>query len=68
MNKLFYPAIFQKEDIGYSVWLHDIPGCISQGDTLEEAMANISDAIGLYFEHYKAEGQTAPPARPPVPW
>lgn len=66
MNKLFYPAIFQKEDIGYSVWLHDIPGCISQGDTLEEAMANISDAIGLYFEHYKAEGQTAPPATNPA--
>ena len=35
MNKYYYPAVFQKEDGGFSVWMPDVPGCISQGDTLE---------------------------------
>lgn len=49
-NKLYYPAIFQKEDVGYSVWLNDVSGCISQGDTFEEAVENIKDALGLCIE------------------
>ena len=35
MNKLDYPAVFQKEETGYSVWLNDVSGCISQGDTFD---------------------------------
>lgn len=50
MNKFYYPAIFQKEDVGYSVWLNDIIGCVSQGDTFEEAVENIKDALGLFLE------------------
>lgn len=60
--KFIYPAIFHKEEIGYSVWLYDIDGCISQGDTLAEAFENIKDAIGLYYEDYKESG-----TNPPVP-
>jgi len=51
MDKLYYPAIMHpEEDGGYSVWLHDIGGCISEGDTLPEAVENIKDALGLYYE------------------
>lgn len=50
MNKLYYPAVFQKEETGYSVWLNDVSGCISQGDTFEEAVENIKDALGLCLE------------------
>lgn len=50
MYKLYYPAVFQKEDVGYSVWLNDVSGCISQGDTFEEAVENIKDALGLCLE------------------
>ena len=53
MNKILYPAIFQSEDDGYSVWIPDIQGCISQGDTLEEAYENIKDALGLFVEEQK---------------
>ncbi len=52
-NKFYYPAILQKEDIGYSIWLYDVSGCISQGDTFQEAIENINDALGLFFEDYK---------------
>lgn len=48
--KIFYPAVFQKEDTGYSVWVPDIEGCVSQGESISEAMENIADAIGLMLE------------------
>lgn len=57
MNKYYYPAVFQKEDDGFSVWMPDVPGCISQGDTLEEAVENIKDAFGLFVEEEKENGR-----------
>lgn len=38
------------EDGGYTVTVPGLPGCISEGDTREEALANIRDAIQLYLE------------------
>jgi predicted RNase H-like HicB family nuclease len=35
---------------GYVVEVPSLPGCRSQGDTKEEALANIQDAIQLYIE------------------
>ncbi|MGP1365953.1 MAG: type II toxin-antitoxin system HicB family antitoxin [Schwartzia sp. (in: firmicutes)] len=46
----FYPAIFQMETQGYSVFIPDIPGCMTQGDTMEEALAMAQEAIGLMLE------------------
>jgi len=46
-----YNAIFQEEiNGGYSVWVPDLPGCASQGETFEEALGNIKEAIDLYLE------------------
>ena len=62
MDKLYYPAIMHPEaEGGYSVWLHDIKGCVSQGETLSEAVENIKDALGLYYED-AAEGNATLPA------
>lgn len=62
MNKLYYPAIMHpEEDGGYSIWLNDISGCVSQGETLSEAVENIKDALGLYYED-AAEGKSVLPA------
>ncbi len=38
------------EDGGYTVYVPSLPGCISEGDTQEEAIANIHEAIALYLE------------------
>lgn len=65
MNKYYYPAVFQKEDEGFSVWMPDVPGCISQGDTLEEAVENIKDAFGLFVEEEKQNGASIPAASLP---
>ncbi len=42
--KLVYPAIFKKEELGYSVVIPDLLGCCTQGDTLEEAIEMAEDA------------------------
>ncbi|MBT3366892.1 MAG: type II toxin-antitoxin system HicB family antitoxin [Nitrospina sp.] len=42
---------FEKSDEGgFTVYAPGLPGCISEGDTREEAMANIKEAIALYLE------------------
>jgi predicted RNase H-like HicB family nuclease len=38
------------EDGGYTVTVPSLPGCISEGDTREDALANIREAIQLYLE------------------
>lgn len=48
---LEYNSVFEKEeDGGYSVWVPDLPGCTSQGDSLEQAIENIKESIVLYLE------------------
>jgi len=48
---LQYNAVFQEErEGGFSVWVPALPGCSSQGETFEEAVENIREAISLYLE------------------
>ena len=35
---------------GFTIYVPSLPGCISEGDTVEEAMLNIREAIDLYLE------------------
>lgn len=39
-----------QEDGGYTVYVPSLPGCISQGESKEEAIKNIKEAIELYLE------------------
>jgi len=39
------------EEGGYTVYVPSLPGCISEGDSREEALENIKEAISLYLEH-----------------
>jgi len=50
------------EDGGYVVSCLSLPGCHSQGDTLEEALANIREAIAGYIESLKKHGDPVPVA------
>ena len=38
------------EEGGFTVSVPSLPGCISEGETREEALRNISEAIELYLE------------------
>jgi len=59
MKKL-YPVIFHSEDTGYSVSVPDMPGCVTQGETIEETLKMICDAIGLYLDGEELPDATAP--------
>jgi predicted RNase H-like HicB family nuclease len=41
--------VIEKDDFGYYAYCPELEGCQTQGDTFEEAMANIKEAIELYL-------------------
>lgn len=49
-----------EEDGGYGVWVPALPGCVSQGETREEALANIREAIQCYLESCLKHGEPIP--------
>ena len=50
MRNIFYPVVFHPEEVGYSISVPDIEGCFTQGDTIDETLEMIQDAIGLMLE------------------
>jgi len=43
-------VILEPSDEGYTVYVPSLPGCISEGKTMKEALENIEEAIKLYLE------------------
>ena len=50
MAKVFHVIIEENEDGGYIGKVLELRGCLSQGDTLDELMKNIKEAIELCME------------------
>ncbi len=48
------------EEGGYWVDVPALPGCYSQGETVDEALVSVREAIGLYLEALRDEGQDVP--------
>jgi len=46
----FKVVLEPSDEGGYTVYVPTLPGCISEGDTLEGALENIREAIELYLE------------------
>ena len=57
-----YPAIIHDEDGGYWVEFPDLPGCNTEGDTLEETIEAAGEALGLYLVSIAEDGQPLPAA------
>jgi len=62
--KLSYPAVFYPWDEGggYTVEVPDLPGCVSEGDSLAEAILMGTDAASGWVLDELEEGRPAPPA------
>jgi antitoxin HicB len=60
MSKHFKVALEPNETGGYTVYVPLLPGCISEGDTREEALSNIKEAIELYIESLIDDGEPVP--------
>jgi predicted RNase H-like HicB family nuclease len=54
--------LYPDEDNYWVVEVPSLPGCISQGETKEEALINIQEAISLYLEVLEERGQVIPQA------
>ena len=59
---LYRVLIEQDEDGAYVAECPTLPGCISQGDTRDEALDNIKDAIAGYLESLRKHSEPIPPA------
>lgn len=46
----FKVVLEPSDEGGYTVYVPSLPGCISEGDTADQALANIREAIELYLE------------------
>lgn len=55
-----FPVTLRRDDDGWFVECPIIPGCYSQGDTRDEALANIREAIELALECRAQEGWSLP--------
>lgn len=52
INNLKFTAVFEEDpDGGFVVSIPSLPGCLSNGQTFEEAKKNIQEAIGLYNDY-----------------
>lgn len=62
MQKYYtYPAIFTPYDgSGFTVVFPDVVGCITEGDTMQEAMAMAEDALSLVLSYRLEQGEPLP--------
>ncbi len=54
------------EDGGYTVRVPALPGCNTQGDTIEEAISNAREAIAVYLADLEASGEPIPEEAAPT--
>ena len=50
-------------DYAVGVWFPDLPGCISGGDDIDEALENAPEALAFYAQELSAGGRQLPPPR-----
>jgi predicted RNase H-like HicB family nuclease len=56
-----YAVVIEKvPDSNYSAYVPDLPGCISTGDTLDEAKLNIHEAIEFHLDGMRQDGDPIP--------
>jgi len=57
-----YRVLIQQDDDGmYVAEVPSLPGCISQGETREEAVTQVREAIAAYLESLQERGEPIPP-------
>jgi predicted RNase H-like HicB family nuclease len=62
----FTVVVAPEEPDGYSVTCPAVLGAISQGDSIEETLANTAEAIELCLEVYRDDGTELPPESPAI--
>jgi predicted RNase H-like HicB family nuclease len=60
LNRFTLPVIIEKDKDGYFAFCPDLQGCYTQGDSYEEVLSNIEDAIRLHIEDRLENGESIP--------
>lgn len=56
-----YAVIIEKGPTSYGAYVPDLPGCIAAGDTREEVVKLIQEAIEFHIEGLREDGEPIPP-------
>lgn len=66
MDKYIFPAIFEPGEVkGYNITFPDLPGCITEGNTIDEALQMAKEALELHLYGLEVDGDKIPVPTPP---
>ncbi|MGX7195752.1 type II toxin-antitoxin system HicB family antitoxin [Enterococcus olivae] len=57
-----YPAVFEKDPVGFGIYFPDVEGAVTQGDSIEEGLEMASDALGIQLAWYVEQQLPLPTA------
>ena len=60
MQYTYKIMLHKEEEGGYTVIVPALPGCITYGENVDEALAMAKDAIGIYIEELNSRGENIP--------
>jgi len=60
MNRTYKINLRKEEEGGYTVFVPSLPGCITYGETVDEAIDMAKEAIELYIEELQSRGEYIP--------
>lgn len=60
MSAYKFSVVIEKDSEGYFAFCPELQGCYTQGDTYEEVLGNIKDAIRLHIEDRIESGEEIP--------
>jgi predicted RNase H-like HicB family nuclease len=56
-----YVVIVEQGDTSFGAWVPDLPGCVAVGETRDEAIDLIREAIEMHIESLRENGEPVPP-------
>jgi predicted RNase H-like HicB family nuclease len=56
-----YVVVFEQSETGFGAYVLDLPGCVAVGETREETLQLIREAIELHMEGLREAGEHIPP-------
>ena len=60
MERRYFPAQIEAGEISYGVWFVDLPGCVSTGDTIADAIEGAHEALALHVAGMIEDGDPIP--------
>ncbi|RJQ82338.1 type II toxin-antitoxin system HicB family antitoxin [Pseudonocardiaceae bacterium YIM PH 21723] len=57
----YVAVVRQRDDGGYTSWSPDLPGCTAAGDTFEECVRLMREAVSFHLDSLRQKGLSTPP-------